>query len=635
MKTPAGIPFIAFLISTIFIVNTANSQIEITTLETISPVDMVENILGNGVQYSNVQYQGANIASGTFTNGTTTNLGLYSGVFLTSGSGYLIPGPNSDCGAGIDNGLGGDPLLDALTTSGTYDASVLEFDFVPETDTLRFKYVFGSDQYSEWVSSTFNDVFGAFITGPDPDGGYFTNFNIATVPGTLNSSITINNVNNGNAPCGTVPTGPCTNCQFFCDNTNGLTLEYDGLTTVLIAWVIVVPCETYHLKLAIADAGDHIIDSGVFIEQNSFERPEIDVEADPYPQGVSDDLIEGCVEADILFRLPSTGYTPVTICFEIEGTAINGIDYEEIDNCITFEEGQDSAAIHVVPLQDYIIEGEETIVLIIENDLGCIVHYDTVEFTILDYIDMVTQTTPNTIICQGQTVDLSVTAFNGFPPYYYEWEGFSIYNDTLTVSPDTSTMYYVNVYDLCQDTVSDSIQVTVFPFCELESFYFEKSLNPGLPFDVYGEITGDSVFVAFPAGTNLSALIPSYTFVNGVCNDTVGVINDFTNPVIYQFIAPGGCSNHWTVMADIETNLTHNTTDAISIFPNPAKDHLIIQNAKGWHLEMLNTMGLSLSQNFIHDSRTQIEVSDLDAGIYLLHFTKGEEEMMQRVVIAK
>ncbi|MEZ5148253.1 MAG: choice-of-anchor L domain-containing protein [Bacteroidales bacterium] len=61
--------------------------------------------------------------------------------------------------------MNGHPLLNSITTSTTYDASVLEFDFVPETDTIRFKYVFGSDQYSEWVSSTFNDVFGAFIAG--------------------------------------------------------------------------------------------------------------------------------------------------------------------------------------------------------------------------------------------------------------------------------------------------------------------------------------------------------------------------------------------------------------------------------------------------------------------------------------
>ena len=81
----------------------------------------------------------------------------------------------------------------------------------------------------------------------------------------------------------------------------------------------------------------------------------------------------------------------------------------------------------------------------------------------MDYIDMVTTTSPNTVICQGQSIDLWVQTFNGIPTYSYEWEGFSVDNDTLTVTPDTTTMYYVNVMDLCMDTVSDSIQVTVFP----------------------------------------------------------------------------------------------------------------------------------------------------------------------------
>ena len=100
-------------------------------------------------------------------------------------------------------------------------------------------------------------------------------------------------------------------------------------------------------------------------------------------------MVEGHVEADLVFKLPSAEYAPVTICFEISGTAINGIDYEEIDNCITFEEGEDSAVIHITPLYDGILEDDETIVLIIENTLGCFVTYDTVELTILNYIEMI------------------------------------------------------------------------------------------------------------------------------------------------------------------------------------------------------------------------------------------------------
>lgn len=462
-----------FLITLLLFSFIGFSQISIEPGPDVTPLDMVENIVGEGIQYSNVTFQGADASRGIFTNGETTNLGIASGIFLTSGAGYNIPGPNVSTSAGSNNGMPGHASLNAITTSTTYDAAVLEFDFIPESDTLRFKYVFGSEEYNEWVNSSFNDVFGYFVSGPDPTGGFYADKNIAIVPGTANTSVTINNVNNGYSAGGVVPTGPCENCAYYSDNTGGLTLEYDGFTTVLVAWLLVVPCEEYHIKIGVADAGDGIYDTGVFLEENSFESPKIEVESDPFPQGVSDNMIEGCVEADIIFKLPNPEYAPITVYFEVGGTADPGAypdgDFEEaIPSSITFEEDQDTAVIHVAPVKDGIIEGEETLVLIIENTLGCIVRYDTVEFIIVDYVDMVTQMSPNTMICQGQQIEIYVNTFNGIPVYTYEWEGFSINNDTILVAPDTTTTFFVNVMDMCMDTVTDSTLVTVFPLPEVD-----------------------------------------------------------------------------------------------------------------------------------------------------------------------
>ncbi|HPE55057.1 MAG TPA: choice-of-anchor L domain-containing protein, partial [Bacteroidales bacterium] len=122
------------------------AQIEIQPGPAVTPEDMVENIVGDGIQYDNVTFQGANVSRGIFNNGNTTNLGINSGIFLTSGAGYNVPGPNVSCSAGSSNGTPGHPSLNAITTSTTFDAAVLEFDFIPESDTLRFKYVFGSEE---------------------------------------------------------------------------------------------------------------------------------------------------------------------------------------------------------------------------------------------------------------------------------------------------------------------------------------------------------------------------------------------------------------------------------------------------------------------------------------------------------
>ncbi len=328
MKTRILFSVSISIIFLFFIQNSSIAQLQITT--GVDPNEMLENLLGPGIlAFDNVTYQGADVARGIFSNGDSTNLGMEAGIFLCSGSGDIIPGPNNQSSAGVNNGLGGHPILGAYT----YDAAVLEFDFIPMNDTLRCKYVFGSEEYNEWVFSAFNDVFGFFITGPKPDSSYYMNYNIALVPSTCNTPVAINNVNNGWAAPGVVPTGPCTHCEYFSDNTGGLTLEYDGKTTVLIAWVKVIPYENYHILLAIADAGDHIYDSGILLEESSFYSsgpPELLsfnflMENNP---GLSFDIIGVLTDSTVHLEVPEgTDISNLIANFEEEGAyvTINGI----------------------------------------------------------------------------------------------------------------------------------------------------------------------------------------------------------------------------------------------------------------------------------------------------------------------
>jgi hypothetical protein len=245
-------------------VNVTQAQIMITSGEDVTPEELVAHLVGEGVQFSNVQYQGADHAIGMFTNGYSTNLGIGSGIILTSGSALAIQGPNYNAGATTSNGMPGDPTLTGLAGQSTYDAAVLQFDVVVEFDTIYLKYVFGSEEYPEYVLDLHNDVFGFFISGPNPDGGSYSNKNIAIVPGSdPESAVSVKSINN------VVPSFE----WLYVDNTGGLTIEYDGFTTALYAWLKIVPFETYHIKLAIADAGDQIIDSGVCLEENSLFAP--------------------------------------------------------------------------------------------------------------------------------------------------------------------------------------------------------------------------------------------------------------------------------------------------------------------------------------------------------------------------
>lgn len=245
----------------------ARAQLSVSSVPT--PTQLVSNILlGSGVSATNITYSGGATARGSFNCIGGCNVGLSNGVLLTSGAVSNAIGPNTSTGAGTATGAGSDIDLNPLNPGGSnpQDAAVLQFDFMVATDSLRFRYVWASEEYHDYVNSSCNDVFGFFVNGP----GIVGKKNIALIPGTT-TPISINNVNNGYAPGGTSPSGPCTNCGYFTDNTGGTTVQYDGMTTVLTAATKVCPCENYHIKLAVQDFCDGAFDSGVFLEGNSFQ----------------------------------------------------------------------------------------------------------------------------------------------------------------------------------------------------------------------------------------------------------------------------------------------------------------------------------------------------------------------------
>ncbi len=128
--------------------------------------------------------------------------------------------------------------------------------------------MWSSDEYTEEVGA-FDDVFAFFVNGSDA----------ALVPGT-NVPVSVNTINNGNS---VDPSIPVSNPQYFIDNdiqypsTAPLNTEMDGLTVVLSVTVPVNQGVTNHIKLAIADTGDHIYDSNVFLANGSINSSPLDL----------------------------------------------------------------------------------------------------------------------------------------------------------------------------------------------------------------------------------------------------------------------------------------------------------------------------------------------------------------------
>ena len=313
-------------------IGTINAQLVVTS--STNAVQLVNDFVLSGVTASNVQYTGASNTLGSFSNGNTTNIGLPDGIIMTTGNllGTGIGNPSSDF-ATTDNSGAGNSALDAIAGFTTYDASVLEFDLIPSGNVLEFQYVFASEEYNEYVNSSYNDVFGFFITGPDPSGGNYTGQNIATIPGTAGTPVSINNVNNGVASgCAA---GPCTNCAYFVDNCNGTSIVYDAFTTVLLAKIDVIASNSYHLQMAVADVSDGVLDSGIFLKAQSMKSYNSstsikDVQLNSYlvyTNSLSDQLIINKVnnkeENEILSILNTQGQVIKQVSLQDEKTEFN------------------------------------------------------------------------------------------------------------------------------------------------------------------------------------------------------------------------------------------------------------------------------------------------------------------------
>jgi hypothetical protein len=244
----------------------ANAALVVTSMSDVGGPDamgLVNSMLASasGITINSATYTGASGASGTFSGGSGI-VGFDTGILMTSGSAKGAVGPNNSSGYSVNAGTGGSAMLDALIPGySTHDAALLTLSFVPTGNFVKFSYVFGSEEYNEYVNSSFNDVFGFFVNGK----------NYALIPGT-STPVSINNVNCGYASGSNAAPGGGTNCAYYINNTGPATIDiqYDGLTTVLTFTAPVDAGVENTMVLGIADAGDSALDSGVFIAGGSF-----------------------------------------------------------------------------------------------------------------------------------------------------------------------------------------------------------------------------------------------------------------------------------------------------------------------------------------------------------------------------
>ncbi len=438
--------FVAVLLG---IASFGSLKAQLTTSNALTPAQLVQQVLlGPGIIASNITYSGYANAIGWFHNGNTGSpgLGIDSGIVMTNGtilandptygSGYGPQGPNNSTGAGVDNGAPGDPYLDVVCGATTHNACILEFDFIAQADSVKFNYVFGTDEYMEYVSGGFADAFAFVLSGVTT---VLPATNIALIPNTT-TPVTALNVNANVNPA------------YYVDNENppGTCAQYDGFTVVLTAKYPILCGEKYHIKLACADALDGIVDGGVFLQAGSFTTGQVNLSTQiSYGSNNDSTLYEGCGQACIILARQGNTSLADTVSLTVTGTATNGVDYiPQIPPQVIFLPGQDSIVLCLQAVQDLITEGLETLTLTSNVSGPCVQSLNSLTVYISDFLPIVVNAGPDTAICNASPITFNAFVSGGVEPYNYLWSTGAT-TQSITVSPTVTTNYVVIVTDPC------------------------------------------------------------------------------------------------------------------------------------------------------------------------------------------
>lgn len=584
----------------------------IVTQSGLSADELVKDIFADGVceTITNIRAIGDNRGIGYFEGGSSS-IGLERGIILATGRIENSAGPNEATDRHDDfEYVSNDPDLRQLADTAVYDAVGLEFDFVPLDSTVAFRYVFASEEYCEFVGSLYNDVFGFFVSGPGIEGEFrFDGTNAAVVPGTGDfvSINTINYQNNSQYYVGNELGPNLAQCQLDERESPFLSLiEYDGFTTVLTAVLKLQPCQTYKLRMLVADVNDGLYDSAVFLEAGSFNIGQKISLSTEGVAGSSDRIYEGCTDGRVFFSRPEgRSDFPMTINYRVgaSSTAEAGSDYEPLSGSVTIPAGQETASVLVETIADAVPEGLETLWLVL--DIPCACYSDSIRLVITEPPELEV-TAEDVVRCPMNSVTLSALIDGGVEPFRYRWSNGQT-TASIEIEDDAISSASIFVTDGCDQ--SDSTEVTIG---------FAQPPQASLTSDSFAICRGDTAFVPI----NLAGSPPfrlNYR-VNGGAEqsllfDTAHTRWPITSVGSYQLIGieDAACSG--------EANGTATVNQSIPIVTATTQGTSCNDSADGWIRLTVENGIAPYEYAWEHTTNSSDSVSSLAEGTYRLTLT--------------
>jgi hypothetical protein len=582
----------------------------------------VQSLLGPGVTYSNAVFTGMSQQLGQMTGNTNPNFQITEGIVIgCSDAQEVVP---NFFGTFITPNISGDPDLLAVansvppligqffTVGSVNNIASLEFDFVAVGDSLNFNYIFGSDEYLQWVNSQFNDVFAFFLSGPGITGSYASpaafpggSVNIAIVPQSVPPlPITISSVNN------------VINAPYYVDNgAGGIPINLNGFTVKIAAQYDLVCGETYHIRLAIANGSDQALKSDVIIEAGSFTTGTDNAGisssvVNPAPNLPPNSVLEGCVNGQITFNFPDCLAQGDTVNLIFGGTATYLEDYHT--NGVTqFVVADTMFVIDIITIPDNIFEGTETIT--VGCSYLCEGACDSVSVSasldLLDYAGMFVAPTEDSLLCQGISLTVNPGAQGGWPPYIYSWSNGQA-GPTQTFTQGSAGTYSYTFSDYCGSSFTDDFIITEPP---VFGFATAQDLCAGIESEllVYGGL--QPYVYQFDALTMI---------LNPLTNTIIGIADDASDVLVTDACNQQGIIPFIIAVCDTyEPNLLLVNEDDYD------NEFFRIQGLESFpnsQVRIYNRWGTLIYESLNYSNLTPWDATDAEDGVYFWIFNRSD-----------